>query len=111
MLVFFILNNDAPIFLVAHPAGWAAFQLTFQLSIIIMTYRELSKRISVTPCNKRGVYRVWIRYRGYAYQCYSTNSMAYDTIKSDGACYNYYRTQKQALQALYDECKAANNLK
>lgn len=76
-----------------------------------MIYQFRKTWLAISPCNKRGVYRVWIRYRGYAYQCYSTNSMAYDTIKSDGACKNYYRTQKQALQALYDECKAANNLK
>ena len=78
-----------------------------------MTIQKLLNKVSIS-WKSYGTYNVTIEFRGNSYSCISTDTMAYDRIKSrDGM--NDYRsefgyTYKQAWEALYDECKRANNL-
>lgn len=79
-----------------------------------MNTEELRRRITIR-WKGYGSYKVTIEYRGKFYSCTSHNSLAYDRIGgyadnvSDRAVRDFY-TYKGALQALYDECKRANNL-
>lgn len=78
-----------------------------------MTEIELSKRIrSITSCGY-GHWRVVIKFRGKEYSCITTNSLAYDMRNWEkGEPTNCgYRTRKQALKALYDECVRKNELR
>lgn len=80
-----------------------------------MNTRKLRDRISI-HWKGYGSYRVTIEYRGKLYYCTSNNSLAYDRINVDGTeCYGDRAvrglyTYRQALQALWDECKRANGL-
>ena len=79
-----------------------------------MTTKELRERITI-QWKGHGSYKVSITYKGKVYSCTSHNSMAYDRIRGyadevpDRAVHDFY-TYKGALQALYDECKRANEL-
>ena len=79
-----------------------------------MTTQELRGRITI-QWKGYGTYKVTIEYRGKFYSCTSHNSLAYDRITGyadevpDRAVYDFY-TYKGALQALFDECKRANDL-
>ena len=79
-----------------------------------MTTQELIDRINI-QLKWYGTYNVEIEYRGETYSCTSHNSLAYDRISGyiyevpDRAIRGSY-TYKGALQALYDECKRANDL-
>ena len=79
-----------------------------------MTTQELRSRITVR-WKGYGTYKVTIEYRGKFYSCTSHNSLAYDRITGyayevpDRAVKDSY-TYKGALQALFDECKRANDL-
>ena len=73
-----------------------------------MTEQELKDRIKV-EWKGYGSYRITIKFRNKFYSCISHNSLAYDDMDSYDNHSSYY-TSKQAYQALYDECKRANNL-
>lgn len=78
-----------------------------------MTTEELKYSLRVKPLGY-GSYKVTIEYRNKKYTCLSHNSLAYDRINSndwvgDKEVHCTY-TKKQALQALYDECKQKNNI-
>lgn len=72
-----------------------------------MTTQELENKMDLRPC-LHGHFIVTINFRGGEYWYVSTNTLAYDAIKSGEP--NYY-TKKQALQTLWDECKEFNSLK
>lgn len=79
-----------------------------------MKTTELEKRVSVETCCG-GSFKVRIQYRGKEYKCTSNNTTAYDRMK-EGDYISLYRrtffyTFREALQALYDECKRANDLR
>lgn len=58
-----------------------------------------------------GHYKVRIIYRGKDYTCTTTNMSAVDKVGEDERTPNgIYVTEKQALLALYNECKRKNNL-
>ena len=79
-----------------------------------MTTQELRDRITI-QWKGYGTYKVTIEYCGKSYSCTSHNSLAYDRITGyadevpDRAVRDFY-TYKGALQALFDECKRANDL-
>ena len=75
-----------------------------------MTYEQLYNRITVGTCC-HGQFKVTIFYRNKCYECRSNNTLAYDAIKlpSITIASDYY-TEKQALKALWDECKEKNSL-
>lgn len=73
-----------------------------------MTLKELQDKVYRIGVCCGGQFEVVIMYRNKLYHCQSNNTLAYDTIKSDDV--GYY-TLKQAMKALYDECKTKNNLK
>lgn len=82
-----------------------------------MTTKELERRIKIIHFGRRD-YSVRITYKGKEYFCNCSNTFAYDRIKRmDNFSKNAQRTlnliytYKQALQALYKECKTVNNLK
>lgn len=62
-----------------------------------------------------GNFKVSFIYRGKTISCTTTNTLAIDRIN----CQNIFKsnikwsgyTEKQALQALYEECKRKNNFK
>ena len=64
-----------------------------------MSKDELRSRITIR-WKGYGTYKVTIEYRGKLYSCTSHNSLAYDRIDEKGA-----------LQAFWDECKRANDLR
>lgn len=78
-----------------------------------MTTRELRDRITIQKTGY-GHWKVTIEYRGRRYSCTTTNSLAVDDTQLEewerrkNTC--GYSTCKQAYQALYDECKRANDL-
>lgn len=75
-----------------------------------MTTQELKSRIT-TRFSGYGHYKVTIEYRGKEYSCITTNMSAIDRIGDDEVrLKDWYPTEKQALLALWDECKLANNL-
>ena len=71
-----------------------------------MTTEQLLERVSVRLAGS-GAYQVRISYYGREYCCRSNNSMAWDAIRYGDK--SYY-TRRQALQALYDECRRKNNI-
>lgn len=73
-----------------------------------MTQKELELKFVSIKLAGSGSYRVTIEYRNHTYSCISNNSLAYDAWRNDD--HSYY-TEKQALQALYDECKRKNGLR
>jgi hypothetical protein len=77
------------------------------------TLNQLQKNVSFF-FSGYGHNKVSIIYRGKEYRCISTNTHATDRIKDDNAGLDrnsYYKTKKQAYLSLYNEVKAANNLK
>lgn len=76
-----------------------------------MTTAQLKEKVSFFFAGY-GHYKVTITYRGKEYNCTSTDTLAVDSIGFDGhRSDRYYKTDKQALMALYNECKRANNLR
>lgn len=79
-----------------------------------MKTRDLENKIYVGVCLS-GQFMIRIEYRGKTYSCKSNNTLAYDRCKgSDNFCLTSHRygyTYRQALQAMFDECKMKNNLK
>lgn len=71
-----------------------------------MTTEQLLERVSVRLAGT-GTYEVRITYRGRDYSCRTNNSLAWDAIRWGDR--SYY-TRRQALQALYDECRRKNNI-
>ena len=80
-----------------------------------MKTRDLENKIYVGVCLS-GQFTIRIEYRGKQYSCKSNNTLAYDRYsgsdnwtsnKQIRCCYTY----KQALRAMFDECKRKNNLK
>ncbi len=59
----------------------------------------------------RGQFSVEIYFRGKKYCCMSNNTLAYDCIRSNDEGLVYYSSVKQALLALWNECKAKNSLR
>ena len=55
-----------------------------------------------------GTYEVTISYRNKIYKCHTHNTTAIDDYQSESR--SYYKTDKQCLMALYDECMRANHL-
>lgn len=80
-----------------------------------MTTKELLPKIYIGACTK-GRFNVVINYHGNDYHCASHNTTAYDRIKGKDDIISdtqivYGYTLKQALLALWDECKRKNELK
>lgn len=78
-----------------------------------MNTQDLRDRITI-QWKGYGTYRVTIEYRGKLYFCTSHNSLAYDRINNndifDNRVSSYGYTYREALSALYNECKRANGL-
>ena len=75
-----------------------------------MTEKDISSKITI-HWKGYGTYRVTITYRRKIYSCISHNSQAYDMRNWEkGEPRTYYNTRKQALMALYNECKRKNDL-
>jgi len=73
-----------------------------------MTARQLRARINYIGPTHEGRFLVQILYRGNYYKCYSANTAARLAV----FCYDFHNIpNRQALQALYDECKQENNLR
>jgi hypothetical protein len=78
-----------------------------------MNTEQLKQRLSFGFAGY-GHHNVCILYRGKEYICKSSNTQATDRIKDDNEGINndsYYKTKRQALMSLYNECKRANNLR
>lgn len=78
-----------------------------------MTTTQLINKVSFGFAGY-GHNKVTITFRGKQYTCTSTNTSAIDRISDDNDGINndtYYKTKKQALMSLFNECKQANNLK
>lgn len=77
-----------------------------------MTLKELKERVKAVHKIGYNNYKVTIVFRGKEYTCDSNNSMAWDAIEepSWGSSNILYYTEKQAYQALYDECKRKNQI-
>lgn len=77
-----------------------------------MTTQQLSQRVSFR-FGGYGHFRIEIEYRNYLYTALTTNTLALDRVNDntlvDRARQNGY-TRRQALLALYNECKLKNNL-
>ena len=82
-----------------------------------MTLKELENRVRISRTCGHGQYKVTIEYRNEEYTCTSNNTLAYDSLPhpcNAGGCWddtNCPMTEKQALQAFYDECKYKNGLR
>lgn len=76
-----------------------------------MRLQDLENRVRVGLC-LRGHFRVSIYYRRRTYSTYSTNTLAYDRLRSDIShkSIDCGYTYKQALQALYDFVKRSYHL-
>lgn len=74
-----------------------------------MTKKELYNRITLGTC-LCGQFAVTIEYCGKEYRCKSNNTLAYDSVRFNPEPGESYYTPKQALMALWDECKTKNNL-
>jgi hypothetical protein len=77
-----------------------------------MNTNQLTRKVSFSFLGY-GHKRIVITFRGKEYHCISTNTDATDRISDDNDGINknaYYTTKKQAYEALYNECKRANNL-
>lgn len=75
-----------------------------------MNTKELYDRITIGTC-LRGQFDVEIEYRNKTYRCKSNNTLAYDCLRNNDGELVYYTSEKQALLALWHECKSANNLR
>jgi hypothetical protein len=76
-----------------------------------MNTEQLKNRIS-TRFKGYGHFEVTIQYRGKEYSSTTTNTMAIDRIgESARTPKEFYKTEKDALLSLYNECKRVNNLR
>ena len=79
------------------------------------TTNELCKHFVSIKVQAYGHYKVTIEYRGKLYSCTTNNSMAYDRWTDAGYINDRKKrhgyTLKQALFAMYNECKKVNGLK
>lgn len=76
-----------------------------------MTTLDLRNKITVS-FKSYGHYKVTIEYRNKEYSCVTTNTMAVDRMDDDYINHGmFYVSPKQALIALYNECKRKNELK
>ena len=79
----------------------------------MLTLQQLKERVSIQWIGYE-TYKVNVEYRGKGYSCTSHDGIAYDRIRNtdipDNAMGYYGCTKRQALQALYDECKRANDI-
>lgn len=95
-----------------------------QAQLIIKTFgsmktRDLENKVVYVGVCLSGQFTIRIEYRGKTYSCKSNNTLAYDRYNrykgSDNFLSNkqsvYGYTYRQALQAMFDECKMKNNLK
>ena len=74
-----------------------------------MTTNELEKKVRISRTTYYGHYKVTITFRTKEYSCTTTDSLAYDAIHEGEETKGYY-TYKQALTAIYNECKRKNGL-
>jgi hypothetical protein len=75
-----------------------------------MTTQELKNRITIQFAG-HGHFKVTIDFRGKKYSCTTNDTMAIDKIGDESKDLKaFYVTEKQALTALYNECKRKNNL-
>lgn len=75
-----------------------------------MTTSQLKNKVS-TQTAGHGHFIVIIEFRGKSYNCTTTDTMAIDKIGDDRKEPKaFYVTEKQALTALYNECKRKNDL-
>jgi hypothetical protein len=78
-----------------------------------MTTTQLQKKVTFGFYGY-GHQKLIITFRGKEYQCTTTNTQATDRINNDNDgidSNSYYKTKKQALISLFNECKQANNLR
>ncbi len=73
-----------------------------------MTEKELREKVTIRRM-QQGCYKVTINFRGREYSCQSHNSLAWDDL-GDDVHRSYYKTDKQCLEAFYEECKRKNDL-
>lgn len=79
-----------------------------------MTTKELEQKVKY-HWKGYGTYLIKIEYRNDNYECTSHNTLAVDRITGSDDWNSEYEvhcgyTYKQALEALYDECKRKNRL-
>lgn len=75
-----------------------------------MTTNQLKNRIR-TYFAGHGHFKLTIEYRGKIYSCTTTNTMAIDRIGDEKRTpKDFFTTEKEALLALWNECKRANDL-
>lgn len=75
-----------------------------------MTTSQLKDKIR-TSFAGHGHFKVEIEYRGKKYNCTTTDTMAIDKIGDDRIEPKaFYVSEKQALMALWNECKRKNDL-
>ena len=75
-----------------------------------MTTTQLKNRINTQFAGK-GHFKVTIDFRGKEYSCTTTDTMAIDMIGDDTIDKKrFYVSEKQALTALWNECKRKNDL-
>ena len=73
-----------------------------------MTLKQLQDKVRITiPLTGR--YKIYITYRNHEYWCYSNNTLAADDYQSKEHR-SFYKTDKQCLMAMYDECMRKNKL-
>lgn len=80
-----------------------------------MTLDKLWQAYQGRAISGYGQYSIQFKYRGRIIQCYTNNTLAIDRLnmlsqlppRYEAYCY----TERQALQALYDECKRKNYLR
>ena len=73
-----------------------------------MTEKQLRDKVYVRRL-QQGSYEVTIIFKNKPYHCHSNNSLAWDDLGTEGQR-SYYKTDRQCLQAFYDECVRKNNL-
>lgn len=73
-----------------------------------MTEEQLRERITIKRLQQCS-YKVTIVYRGREYSCVSHNSLAWDDLGSEYHR-SFYKTDKQCLEAFYEECKRVNRI-
>jgi hypothetical protein len=78
-----------------------------------MNTQELKERFMGYNFLERGQFRIYFKYKKGIINCITTNKLALDRINEDSPKRDYgrfYKTEKQALISLYEECKMKNNL-
>lgn len=73
-----------------------------------MTLQQLKDRVKISTV-LRGQFKIYITYKNHEYWCYSNNTLATDDYKSEEHR-SFYKTDKQCLMAMYDECMRKNHL-